>query len=105
MKNFTYEEVNLMALYNTGNRERLIEVLTEMRSYLTWSEVELRDLTDSTLDKLAGMTDAEFDALELYHSRALRVYGRRKRQQMAVLYHPRPGHLDRCGRKQALHTH
>ena len=80
MKNFTYEEINLMALYNTGNRERLIEVLTEMRSYLTWSievltemrsyltwsEVELRDLTDSTLDKLAGMTDAEFDALELY---------------------------------------
>ena len=66
MKNFTYEEINLMALYNTDNRERLIEVLTEMRSYLTWSEVELRDLTDSTLDKLAGMTDAEFDALELY---------------------------------------
>ena len=66
MKNFTYEEDNLMALYNTGNRERLIEVLTEMRSYLTWSEVELRDLTDSTLDKLAGMTNAEFDALELY---------------------------------------
>ena len=65
MKNFTYEEVNLMALYNTGNRERL-EVLTEMRSYLTWSEAELRDLTDSTLDKLADMTDAEFDALELY---------------------------------------
>ena len=66
MKNFTYEEVNLMALYNTCNRERLIEVLTEMRSYLTWSEIELRDLTDNTLDKLAGMTDAEFDALELY---------------------------------------
>ena len=66
MKNFTYEEINRMALYNTGNRERLIEVLTEMRSYLTWSEAELRDLTDSTLDKLTGMTDAEFDALELY---------------------------------------
>ena len=66
MKNFTYEEINLMSLYNTGNRERLIEVLTEMLSYLTWSEVELRDLTDSTLDKLAGMSDAEFDALELY---------------------------------------
>ena len=66
MKNFTYEEVNLMALYNAGSRERLIEVLTEMRSYLTWSDVELRDLTDSTLDKLAGMTDAEVDALELY---------------------------------------
>ena len=66
MKNFTYEEVNLMALYNTGSRERLIESLTEMRTYLTWSEVELRDLTDNTLDKLNGMSDAEFDALELY---------------------------------------
>ena len=66
MQNFTYEEINLMTLYNTGNRERLIEVLTEMRSYLTWSEAELRDLTDSALDKLADMTDAEFDALELY---------------------------------------
>ena len=64
--NFSYEEINLMALYNTGNRERLIEVLTEMKTYLTLSEAELRDLTDGTLDKLAGMTDAEFDALELY---------------------------------------
>ena len=64
--NFSYEEINLMALYNTGSRERLIEVLTEMRAYLTLAETELRALTDSSLDKLAGMTDAEFNALELY---------------------------------------
>lgn len=64
--NFSYDEINLMALYNTGSRERLIEVLTEMKTYLTLSETELRDLTNGTLDKLAGMTDAEFDALELY---------------------------------------
>ncbi len=64
--NFEYEELRLMALYNTGSRERLMESLTEMRTYLTLSEMELRDLTDSTLDKLAGMTDAEFEALELY---------------------------------------
>ena len=63
---FEYEELKLMALYNTGSRERLMESLTEMRTYLTLSEMELRDLTDSTLDKLAGMTDAEFEALELY---------------------------------------
>ena len=31
--NFSYEEINLMALYNTGSRERLIEVLTEMKTY------------------------------------------------------------------------
>ena len=66
MTNFTYGEVNLMALYDTGSRARLIESLTEMRTSLTWSVVELRDLTDSPLDKLTGMTDAEFDALELY---------------------------------------
>ncbi len=65
--NFEYEELKLMALYNTSSRERLMESLTEMRTYLTLSEMELRDLTDnSTLDKLAGMTDAEFEALELY---------------------------------------
>ena len=64
--NFSYEEINLMALYNTGSRERLIEVLTEMKTYLTLSETELRDLTDGTLDKLADMNDAECDALELY---------------------------------------
>ena len=46
--NFSYEEINLMALYNTGSRERLIEVLTEMKTYLTLSETELRDLTDGT---------------------------------------------------------
>ena len=57
--NFEYEELKL-------SRERLMESLTEMRTYLTLSEMELRDLTDSTLDKLAGMTDAEFEALELY---------------------------------------
>ena len=64
--NFSYEEINLMALYNAGSREQLIEVLTEMKTYLTLSETELRDLTDGTLDKLTGMTDAEFDELELY---------------------------------------
>ena len=64
--NFSYEEINLMALYNTGSRERLIEVLTEMKTYLTLSETELRDLTNGTLDKLIGMTDSEFAALELY---------------------------------------
>ncbi len=29
--NFEYEELKLMALYNTGSRERLMESLTEMR--------------------------------------------------------------------------
>ena len=40
--------------------------LTEMRGELSPDETELLALTDSTLTKLRAMTDAEFDALELY---------------------------------------
>lgn len=66
MENFTFEEMNLMCIYNTGSRTGLMEVLTEMRGYLTPEETELRDLTDSALLKLRTMTDAEFAELELY---------------------------------------
>ena len=34
MENFTFEEMNLMCIYNTGSRTGLMEVLTEMRGYL-----------------------------------------------------------------------
>ena len=64
--NFTFEEMNLMCIYNTGSRTGLIDSLTEMRKHLEQDEVELSALTDSTLEKLQQMTDAEFEALELY---------------------------------------
>ena len=66
MGNFTFEEINLLCIYNPGSRQGAIEALTEMRGYLTPEETELQDLTDSTLDKLRNMTDAEFAELELY---------------------------------------
>ncbi len=66
MGNFTFEEMNLMCIYNTGSRTGLMESLTEMRGHLTVEEHELRELTDSALFKLRSMTDAEFDELELY---------------------------------------
>ena len=66
MNNFTFEEMNLMCIYNTGSRTGLIEALTEMRGHLQADETELLALTDSTLAKLRAMTDAEFDELELY---------------------------------------
>ena len=62
----TFEEMNLLCIYNPGSRQGAIEALTEMRGYLTPEETELLDLTDSTLAKLRAMTDADFDALELY---------------------------------------
>ena len=63
--NFTHDEINLMAIYNTGSRAGLIEKLTAMRGYLEEDETELRELTDSVLAKLNRMTDAEFDTLDL----------------------------------------
>lgn len=66
MENFTFEEMNLMCIYNTGTREGLMGALSEMRGYLEADETELLALTDSTLEKLDRMSDSDFDALELY---------------------------------------
>ena len=66
MNNFTFEETNLLCIYNTGSRAGLIDALTEMRSELSPEEAELRELTDSALGKLRAMSDAEFAELELY---------------------------------------
>ena len=66
MNALTFEEMNLLCIYNPGSRQGAIEALTEMRGYLTPEEAELLALTDSTLAKLRAMTDADFDALELY---------------------------------------
>ena len=66
MGNFTFEETNLLCIYNTGSRTGLIEALTEMCGELSPEEAELRELTDSALSKLRAMSDAEFAELELY---------------------------------------
>ena len=68
MGNFTFEEMNLLCIYNTntGSRTELIEALTEMRGELSPEEAELRELTYSALGKLQAMSDAEFAELELY---------------------------------------
>ena len=66
MGNFTFEEKNLLCIYNTGSRSGLIDALTEMRGELSPEEAELREMTDSALGKLRAMGDAEFAELELY---------------------------------------
>lgn len=62
---FTYEEQQLMSIYNPGTRLGLIQALAEMRTYLDKDEQELKDLTDSAIAKLNTITDAEFDTLDL----------------------------------------
>lgn len=64
--NFTNDEMNLMCIYNTGTREGTLNALIAMREYLTAEETELRDMTDSVVEKLGKMSDAEFAALDLY---------------------------------------
>ena len=66
MNALTFEETNLLCIYNPGSRLGAIEALTEMRGYLEQDENELLALTDSTIVKLRAMTDAEFSTLDLY---------------------------------------
>ena len=63
--NITFEEQQLMSLYNTGTRTGLIAALVEMRGYLAADETELRELTDSTIAKLRSSTLASIDLLIL----------------------------------------
>ena len=62
----TYEEQQLMALYNgSGTRAGLISALQEMRGYLGDEDGNLRELTDSAIGKLEAMTDEDYAALDL----------------------------------------
>lgn len=61
----TYEERQLMAIYNTGTRKDLLEALTDMQQYLSQEDRDLNDLTASAIRKLQEMSDDEFEALDL----------------------------------------
>ena len=66
MNNFTFEEINLMCIYNTGSRESLMRELREMRGYIGADQPELLAMTDSALQKLENISDEEFTKLELF---------------------------------------
>ena len=66
MPTITYEEQQLMALYNsTGTRTGLIVALREMRDHLEPEDADLRTLTDSAIGKLEAMTEEDYAALDL----------------------------------------
>ena len=66
MMDFTNDEMNLMCIYDTGNRTGLINALSEMRKELDADEAALRELTDSVLNKLSAIPDEDYAKLELY---------------------------------------
>ena len=61
----TYEEQQLMSLYNTGTRQGLLQALVAMKACLSQEETELTELTDSAVNKLKAMTDGEYALLDL----------------------------------------
>lgn len=66
MNTITYEEQQLMALYNVrGTRADLIEELKRMRGYMGDEDAELQALTDSAIGKLEAMSDEDYAELDL----------------------------------------
>ena len=61
----TFEERQLMAIYNTGTRKGLLEELIEMQSYISAEEEDLSKLTASAIRKLQEMSDDDYAALDL----------------------------------------
>lgn len=57
MDRFTVEETNLICIYISDTRTKLIE---EIARALPFMDEEMRTLADRTVDKLRAMSDAEF---------------------------------------------
>lgn len=66
MKTISYEEQQLMAIYNPGTRLGLIRELSNMRAFLEPDETQLLSLTDIAISHLQAMTDEDYAALELF---------------------------------------
>lgn len=64
MMEFTIEEINLMCIYDTGTRQGLMDALNAMLGDLLPEEAELRQLTESVLARLNGMTDDEYAQMQ-----------------------------------------
>lgn len=64
--NISFDEHQIMSLYDTGTREGLIKALEEMRGNLTDEDTDISKITDSCIEKLGVMTDEEYAELELF---------------------------------------
>jgi len=60
---FTVEEINLMCVYDTSDRGRLLAGIRESLPHLL--EPELKELAQGVIVRLETMTDREFAALVL----------------------------------------
>lgn len=62
MTRFSVEETNLMSIYHTGTRQKLIG---EMTAALPDMDTDFQELTRRVVNKLEGMSDSDFSQLPL----------------------------------------
>lgn len=60
---FTFDEINLMCIYDTTDRVGLIIQLQEAMPHI--ENEELSEITATVISKLIGMTDDEYNEIEL----------------------------------------
>ena len=63
---FTKDELSLIGIYNAATRKDTIAALVEMRQYLDDDEADLRNMTDSAVQKLRKINDEQFEELDLF---------------------------------------
>ena len=60
---FTFDEINLMCIYDTSDRQGLMVQLQEAMPHI--ENEELKEITATVISKLADMTDDEYIETEL----------------------------------------
>lgn len=60
---FTFDEINLMCIYDTSDRQGLMVQLQEAMPHI--ENEELKEITATVISKLADMTDDEYTETEL----------------------------------------
>ena len=66
MIEFSLDEKIMILLYSPGTRSGLIAELKMMQSQLMFSEKRLLRLSESVLQKLNKMNDAEFEDMDFF---------------------------------------
>ena len=60
---FSQDEINLMCIYDTSDKTELLKELRFSVPYI--EDTELKEITETVIDKLERMTNDEFSRLEL----------------------------------------
>ena len=61
---FTAEETNLMCIFSMDSREAMLSELRESLGFVY--EPEMREIIDSTIEKLGAISDEDFSEIGFY---------------------------------------